>query len=321
MTGDIRLGLAEFATRTKCPGCQGTGASTLATRTVFSRFEHFPAGSVSVAADVEAARRLLECDVCGLWYFSLVPTPETVSRLLDQPSLPDRWSAAGDRGTFGRAHRALAAYLPHPGRVLDVGAHAGGFLSTLGTRWDKTALEPMAWSSEEIRDTMVLKAFLEDAYLAPSSFDCITAFDILEHLHDPERGVDRLARALRPGGILVVETGTTDSAGARRLRGGWYYLNYLEHIQAFNRRAIGNLLERKGLEVVETQRVYHKSFPLATKVRSFGHLAVFCGLTLGGRRSALWRTAANLLRRTAQARPPYTTTLEPDHMFLVARKL
>lgn len=320
MTADIRLGMSQFAPRTNCPGCRATGASTLATHTVFSQFEEFPAGAVSVGRDVEAARRLLACEACGLWYFSLVPTAETMSRLLDQPSLRDRWSAPDQRGTFDRAHRALAAYLPRPGRILDVGAHAGGFLSTLGPRWDKTAIEPMARSSEEIRDTVVLRTFLEDADLAPGSFDCITAFDILEHLRDPDRGIDRLARALRPGGIMVIETGTSDSAGARGLRGGWYYLNYLEHHQAFNRRAVRALLDRKGLEVSEVQRVHHKSFPLPTKVRSIGHLAMFCGLTLGGRRPALWRKAANLTRRTAGAGPPYTTILEPDHMFVVARR-
>ncbi|MDQ4068247.1 MAG: class I SAM-dependent methyltransferase [Actinomycetota bacterium] len=310
----------EFASRTHCPACYEPGALTLAACTVFSRFEHFPAGSVSISPDVEAARRLLVCQACALWYFSLVPTPETISRLLDRPGLPNRWSAGARRGTFGRAHRALAAYLLDGGRILDVGAHTGGFLSTLGPHWDKTAIEPMT-QSEEIPDTVVLRAFLEDADLAPASFDCITAFDVLEHLHDPAQAIAQLAHALRPGGILVLETGTSDSAAARRLRGGWYYLNYLEHHQAFNRRAVASLLERKGFEVLEVQRVFHKSFPLQTKVRSVAHLVVFCGLTLSGRRSALWRTAANLTRRTVQASPPYTLVLEADHMFVVARKL
>lgn len=321
MSADIQLGRLEFASRTQCPACHEAGASTLARRTLFSQFEHFPAGSVSISPDVEAARRLLVCQACGLWYFSLVPTAETISRLLDRPGLPGRWSAGASRGTFVRAHRALAAYLPDGGRILDVGAHSGAFLSTLGPEWDKTAIEPMTRSSEEISDTVVLRVFLEDADLAPASFDCITAFDILEHLHDPARGIAQLARSLRPGGTLVVETGTSDSAAARRLRGGWYYLNYLDHHQAFNRRAVASLLEREGFEVLELQRVFHKSFPLQTKVRGVAHLAVFCGLTLGGRRSGLWRAAASLTRRTAQGSPPYTLTLEPDHMFVVARKL
>lgn len=320
MRADIELGPLEFASRTNCPACQEAGASTVAARTAFTQFEHFPAGSVSISPDVEAARRLLACRACGLWYFSLVPTPETIRRLLDRPGLPNRWSAGTRRGTFGRAHRALAAYLPDAGGILDVGAHSGGFLSTLGPLWEKTAIEPMT-RSDEIPDTVVLRVFLEDADLAAASFDCITAFDILEHLHDPARGIAQLAHALRPDGMLLVETGTSDSAAARRLRGGWYYLNYLEHHQAFNRRAVASLLEREGFEVLEVRRVYHKSFPLRTKIRSAAHLVTFCGLTVSGRRSNLWRTAANLTRRTVQASPPYTLALEPDHMFVVARKL
>lgn len=320
MTADIRLRLSEFALRTRCPGCQGSAASTLATRTTFSRFERFPAGSVAVCRDVEAARRLLICETCGLWYFSLVPKAETMRSLLDRPGLPGRWAADAGRGVFGRAHRALASYLPCGGRILDVGAHSGAFLDTLGPGWEKTAIEPMARASEEIRDTVVLTVFLEDAELAPASFDCITAFDILEHLHDPEHGIDQLAQALRPGGILVLETGTSDSAAARRLRAGWYYLNYLEHHQAFNRRAITSVLGRKGFEIVELQRVFHKTFPLRTKARGVAHLATFSGLTLSGRRTELWRKVARLTRSTSPATPPYTTILERDHMFVVARK-
>ena len=321
MTADIRLGLEDFATRPRCPACHGEGASTLARHTVFSRFEHFPAGSVSVSGDVEAGRRLLVCEICGLWFFSLVPTTETVCRLLDRPGLPARWSAVEKRGTFARANRALASYLPGPGRILDVGAHGGGFLSTVGADWEKTAIEPMASSAEEIPDAVVMRVFLEDAELTPASFDCITAFDILEHLADPEQGVGQLARALKPGGILMVETGTSDAAAATALRAGWYYLNYLEHHQAFNRRAITNLLTRQGLEVLEVQRVFHKTFPLWTKARGVAHLVMFWGFTVGGRRSRFWRTAANVTRRTSQANPPYTMILERDHMFVVARKL
>lgn len=318
---DIRLGPPDFRSRTTCPGCHHAGASTLASRTVFSRFEDFPAGSVTIGADVEGARRLLACDMCGLWYFSLVPTSDTISRLLDRPGLQTRWSSSGVRSTFDRAHRALASHLPGSGRILDVGAHAGGFLSTLGAGWEKTAMEPMACAADEIRDTAKLEVFLEDAELDPASFDCVTAFDILEHLHDPERGIEKVARALRSGGILIMETGTSDSAVARWLRAGWYYLNYLEHHQVFNRRAITSLLERHGFEMVEVTRVFHKSFPLPTKVRGAAHLVAFWGLTLGGRRSGLWRKAADLPRRSWRASPPYTTVLEPDHMFVVARRL
>ena len=321
MRADIRLGLSEFVPRRRCPACHGPDTSTLARDTVFARFERFPAGSVSISTDVEAARRLLVCSMCGLWFFSLVPTVETVSRLLDRPGLPARWSAAVQRGTFGRAHRALASYLPVPGRILDVGAHAGGFLSTLGPEWDKTAIEPMASSADEIVGTDVLRVFLEDAELPPASFDCISAFDTLEHLHDPERGIGQLAGALRAGGILMLETGTSDATAARRLRAGWYYVNYLEHHQVFNRRAITFLLEHQGFEVLELHRVFHKTFPMRTKARSLAHCAMFYGLTLGGRWSRLWRTATNLTPLTPQASPPYTTILEPDHMFVVARKV
>jgi hypothetical protein len=243
MTADIRLGLSEFASRTCCPGCHGSGASTLARRTTFSQFEHFPAGSVALCTDVEAARRLLVCEACGLWYFSLVPKTETITRLLDRPALSSRWSSVAGRGVFGPAHRALASYLPRQGRILNVVAHGGAFLGTLGPGWEKTAIGPMASASEEIGDTVLLRVFLEP----------------------------QLSRA--PSGVQPAR-----------------------------------------------DRVFHKAFPLRSKARGVAHLLMFCGLTLSGRRASLWRKAAGLTRSTSQASPPYTTILERDHIFVVARK-
>lgn len=320
MNVDIHLRLSDFARRTTCPACHSPRASLVSSDTTFTRFEQFPSGSVALGEDVKDARRLLLCDACGLWYFCLVPTSATIGHLLDQPGLPSRWSACDDRGTFDRAHSALARYRSKCGNILDVGAHAGGFLSTLPQGWIKTALEPMARSSEEIVGTTVLRAFLEDAGLAPASFDCVTAFDILEHLQDPELGMGRIADALKPGGLLLLETGTSDAPIAKRLRAGWYYLNHLEHLQAFNMDSLTNLLERTGFRVLEANRVFHKSFPLRTKVRSLVHLTLFTCMTRVGQRSSVWLAATKLIEPTAQAAPPYTMTLEPDHIFLVAQK-
>jgi SAM-dependent methyltransferase len=45
---------------------------------------------------------------------------------------------------------------------------------------------------------------LETYDLGAARFDVVVSWNVLEHLGRPERAVERLARALRPGGLLVL---------------------------------------------------------------------------------------------------------------------
>ena len=46
---------------------------------------------------------------------------------------------------------------------------------------------------------------IETYPLQPAAYDLIVCWDVLEHLRRPERGLDNLARALRPRGLIVIK--------------------------------------------------------------------------------------------------------------------
>jgi hypothetical protein len=124
-------------------------------QTVFRFGEDFPAGRIFLDFDVQQQRKLYHCNGCGLWYFSHIPTKDFLKELMDQPQLANRWSEA-DRSRFDRASAAIQLYLGSPGAILDIGAHTGGFLKSLGDGWRKYALEPMVYSSQQIGDDIEL---------------------------------------------------------------------------------------------------------------------------------------------------------------------
>lgn len=312
------LPLSEFVVRETCPACHAAPGRVVSGRTGFTVAEEFPRGRVAPSEEVLARRRLLCCGGCGLWYFDLVPSPELVMHLLDQPGLVERWDQGVDRPAFQRARAVLAKRAP--GRILDVGAHSGGFLDTLPAGWRKTALEPMQSSSEGIEETRVVNGFLEEVELGAEVYDAISAFDVFEHLSDPDLAVERIARALVPGGIAIVETGSADALAARLLRGGWYYLNFLEHFQAFGRRSLGSLFRRHGLEVTAARRVYHSPVRLPLRLRSLGSASVFALVSRFGSQPRHWHALNRLVRPGHVGMPPSTIGVEPDHLFMVARK-
>jgi SAM-dependent methyltransferase len=192
-------------------------------------------------------------------------------------------------------------------------------LHAFDDRWQKFALEPMVASSQALGHMFIFNDFLEEADLPDSAFDCISAFDVFEHLHDPCAAVGRIKQSLKPDGILVLETGNADSVLARLLGAGWYYLSYLEHFQAFSSRSLKELLNHHGFEVLTGYKTFHDQSNWRDRIRAAAWTATFFLLTMG-KEPWLWRCLTSRLRPSMNAVPPLTASLEPDHLFFVARK-
>jgi SAM-dependent methyltransferase len=106
--------------------------------------------------------------------------------------------------------RTVLRHRTPPGRVLELGAAHGGFVSLLRQAgFDATGLELSPAIVELARRTFevpMLQGPLEEQGLAPQSLDVIALFDVLEHLRDP-LGTLRLCRALlTPHGFLLIQT-------------------------------------------------------------------------------------------------------------------
>lgn len=314
----IVLELDDFVERLHCPACRSTRKKVLASRTAFNLVESFPRGLARLDHEIEKVRRLYGCTECGLRYLSHIPARELLEDLLDNDDLLRRWPQH-DRPAFTRARRAIEGIRPQGATILDIGAHTGGFLSTLSSGWRKHALEPLVNSSSKIHDVEVYSGYLEDARLPESAFDCVSAFDIFEHLRDPNLSMARISRALKVGGTVIVETGNAEALGARLLRGGWYYLNYVEHFQAFTERSLRLLFERHGVQVLSCKRVLHDGTPPARVARTALITALYYLLT-AGRDPSAWRFLLRRFRPRHTGTPPVTGCLEPDHLFMIGRK-
>jgi 2-polyprenyl-3-methyl-5-hydroxy-6-metoxy-1,4-benzoquinol methylase len=128
---------------------------------------------------------------------------------LAQPTITDRMRTdLSERATHWV--RALLRHKVPPGRVLELGAAHGGFVSLLRQAgFDATGLELSPAIVDLARRTFevpMLQGTLEEQDLPPESFDVIALFDVLEHLLDPVATLERCVRLLRPHGLLLVQT-------------------------------------------------------------------------------------------------------------------
>lgn len=144
--------------------------------------------------------------------------------------------------------------------VLDVGCFDGGFLKLLPEGIERVGVEIHPGAVARAGEHGV-RVVCEDLYKLPEvgeQYDCVVAFDVIEHVHDPRDFLATLASVVRPGGHLVFVTGDLDAPTWRVMGSRYLYSWFQEHIAFVSPRWVRAQAPRMGLEVVETTRFTHR---------------------------------------------------------------
>jgi 2-polyprenyl-3-methyl-5-hydroxy-6-metoxy-1,4-benzoquinol methylase len=164
--------------------------------------------------------KLGRCARCGVRFTVDVPTDEQLAELYDRLySEGDvyqmhrdeiRRAAAGSREGAGvyRTLIFLRRYRPQPGdRLLEVGCGVGTFLVRAKERgWDVEGVdlsEEAISASRDVHGLPVRVGSFDELEFEEGAYAAIAAWEVLEHLPDPRRFLERARRLLRPGGIIA----------------------------------------------------------------------------------------------------------------------
>ncbi len=134
------------------------------------------------------------------------------------------------------------------GRVLDIGAGSGAFLSSLGSDVERFAVESSPLTLQALADRGIA-ARPELCAFGPEddgSFDAVTLFQVLEHIAPPFEVLRECARLLRPGGVLVVTVPEAEAMAAQRRILGAPDMPP-NHINRWTRRSLSLAMEAAGL--------------------------------------------------------------------------
>jgi SAM-dependent methyltransferase len=125
---------------------------------------------------------------------------------------------------------ALCARVALPSEGLDYGCGPGPALATM-----------LAEAGHEM--TLYDPLFVPEPAALERTYDFITCSEVAEHFHAPAEELDRLAKLLRPGGLLAIMTCfQTDDARF----GGWHYRRDPTHVTFYRAETFMHLARLRG---------------------------------------------------------------------------
>ncbi|HEX7069845.1 MAG TPA: class I SAM-dependent methyltransferase [Rhodothermales bacterium] len=237
----------------KCPSC---GSTAIAVRGQLPVSDYFAGRE---RREPLPAGKLVACEACGL-NFRYPRLPQHVLDDLYRDAGSEVWQYdPADRIDWDAAWKIAGSL--SPGRALDVGCFDGSFLAGLPEGWARFGVEPSPAAADRarLRNVNILaETFEEVRGSGGAGYDLITAFDLIEHLPEPNRLVEFAAGALNPGGRLIVGTGDTDAPSWHLMGAQYWYCAIPEHLSFINERWIRFAAKQSGLAVDHLRRYTHQ---------------------------------------------------------------
>jgi len=152
---------------------------------------------------------------------------------------------------------------PNKGRILDIGAGTGDFLSVAKQNgWQTIGVEP----SEKAKAIAINKgvSFVKQtSELENNSFDVISMWHVLEHVPNLDTQIKELKRLLKPNGTLIIAVPNFKSFDAKHYGKFWAAYDVPIHFWHFSKTAIKLLFEKEGMKLKKVLPMKFDSFYVA----------------------------------------------------------
>ena len=226
-----------------------------------------------------------QCAGCEFQFTNPRPDAASIGKYYESDAYVSHNSAA--QGLVNRVYKAVRYFTVRrkvalitqlnggqPGRLLDYGCGTGHFLAQARrTGWQVSGLEPNPRARQDAtaRVGQPVQEPTALATLPAGSFDTITLWHVLEHVHALQDTLALLIEKLAPGGRLLLAVPNPDSLDAQHYRQDWAAYDVPRHLYHFVPATMRQLLASHGLRITQTlplaMDAYYVSM-LSEKMRS-----------------------------------------------------
>ncbi|MBS1920844.1 MAG: class I SAM-dependent methyltransferase [Bacteroidetes bacterium] len=149
------------------------------------------------------------------------------------------------------------------GDLLDVGSGTGAFANEmLQHGWQVAGIEP-DYEAKAMAKQLYSLVFTDEKELfqfPAASFDAITMWHVLEHVHDLKGYIQQMKSLLREDGKLFIAVPNYTSLDARIYKEFWAAYDVPRHLYHFSPFSMQKLMEKNGLKIIQYKPMRYDSF-------------------------------------------------------------
>lgn len=205
--------------------------------------------------DIQIGRipELWKCTICESRFVQNVISENQAIALYSEGASADRWSQMPFEVDKPKSQiKCLTKYFKRNTKVLDIGCNSGLLLDFAKSLGCDTAGVEYSEKSRKLLENKGHKAF-KSINDTKEKYDVITAFDLIEHIYQPNIFMEQCKNRLRDNGFFILLTGNISSASSNLCGSDWWYIKYPEHIVFPSRKYLSN---SSGFQVVEWIKTY-----------------------------------------------------------------
>ena len=261
---------------------------------------------------------LYRCNVCGLHWRHPQPSKCELDALYRQGA-PASWQYHPVKRRDWQMASAIIQRNRDVVSVLDVGCFDGRFLDHLGSGYRRAGIEvhPLAAEHAAAKGIEIVGRDFSDLDTRGSPFDVVVAMDVIEHVGNPQTFLASLAKATRPGGLIIISTGNTAAIPWRLMGGMYWYCSIAEHISFINPRWCERTADKLGLTIESLATFSHEPAKAPESlIQASTNLLYRCTPNLAYGLRRLYAASKGKVCRPSDRTPPHSAK---DHMLIALR--
>lgn len=236
-----------------CPLCSSKEYGILFGST-FSSKNHLNAKVFSARRQPDRIHgTIVKCVKCGLVRTLETIDPDKLKSLYQKSSFTYQNLVNNLQRSYGRILQDASSHSVK-GTFLEIGCGNGfmlgeakkiGFKKVIGI---EPSIEAVKQSTSEIKNSIIVN-ILKAGIVRRNSVDLITAFQVFDHIPNPNTFLKICHSILKPNGVLLLMNHDVEALSARLL-GEKSPIFDIEHTYLYNQKTIAGMVEKNGFSII-----------------------------------------------------------------------
>lgn len=215
-----------------------------------------------------------QCGQCSLRFTQNIPDANSIGKYYQSDNYISH--SETNKGIINRAYHfirtltlsdkrrlILSATQLENGKMLDIGAGTGAFVHHMQLHgWQTMGLEPDEAARKKAKEVHNVNLLQPDAFfrIPADSFDVVTMWHVLEHVHDLHIYIAQLKNIIRPGGRIFIAVPNYKCYDAKFYKSFWAAYDVPRHLYHFSPAAMFQLLKKHNLKLHASRPMWYDSF-------------------------------------------------------------